>query len=142
MRRELASSQAITNTLSSVSMHACERYVQRIIGIPCSEKSLSFTQGLMLSRASLDILNKHHPTAINMKQGKFYCQDDDCIMVMEDNKIVTVNNIRRDKEEKLSKEALSEIHETKELHKSSKRKYNANGSKKRKKYDRYDKRYD
>ena len=76
--------------ISKVSIHACERYLQRIVGIECEEGSLSRDQTILISKAILKILLKHHPEAFSLGNGVFKCKDDDLACILQDKTIVTI----------------------------------------------------
>lgn len=76
-----------------VSIHACERYAERIMELGDMEDKLTFVQIEGITNMILRILNEEHPQNIHFKNGSFTCKNHDCVLVMKDRVIVTVKYI-------------------------------------------------
>ena len=82
-----------------VTLHACERYMQRIMELDCKEGSLSRDQAIQISRAIIKILLNHHPQAYELTSGVFNCKEDNLACIMQDGTVVTIKEIKASQED-------------------------------------------
>ncbi len=80
-----------------VTIHACERFANRIMGIGIDRGSLSREQVKRLSNKIISIANECHPNMFNIGKGHFKCPRYDCTLVLEDGAVVTVKNYEKDR---------------------------------------------
>lgn len=79
-----------------VSIHACERYAERIMEQGNMEDKLTFVQIEKLTNLILKILNEEHPEHIHFENGSFTCKNHDCVLIMKGRVIVTVKLIEQE----------------------------------------------
>lgn len=73
-----------------VSIHACERYAERVMDQGDMEDKLTFVQIEKLTELILKILNEEHSSHIYFQNGNFACKNHECILVKKGNVVVTV----------------------------------------------------
>ena len=77
-----------------VTIHACERYAERVMGIPnITEGCLNFEQRYKISELITRILLEKYPNALSYADGRFTIPEEDVVIVMSDSVIVTITGI-------------------------------------------------
>ncbi len=79
-----------------VTIHACERFASRIMGMDVQPGTLSFDQMDGLTRKIFNIALECYPTILDLVQGSFTCTKYDCVIVLQDGVIVTIKHIEKD----------------------------------------------
>ena len=82
-----------------VSIHACERFAERIMKQEVLEGSLSFVQIKNLTTLILRILAEEHPEYKVFGNGSFKCPDYKCIFITRKNIVVTTKKHIEDESE-------------------------------------------
>lgn len=74
-----------------VSLHACEKYAERIMGIlPPEGKVFSDEKIEGIQILILKILTECHPNALILGEGTFECQKYDCKLCLQNGTVTTV----------------------------------------------------
>lgn len=79
-----------TTSEHPVSIHACERYAERVMEQGDMENMLTFVQIENLTKLILKILNEEHSNHIHFENGAFACKNHDCIIIKKCNVVVTI----------------------------------------------------
>lgn len=80
-----------------VSIHACERFATRIMGMEIEPGQLNFSQIKALTDKIISIAKKCHPEIFNVGVGCFKCGEFDCTLVLQEGTIVTVKKLEPDR---------------------------------------------
>ena len=88
------------DAIDLVTVHACERYAERVMGIPdITEGCLSFEQRYRISELIARILFEKYPKALSYGEGRFTIPEEDVVMVMVESVIVTITGIESNVQE-------------------------------------------
>lgn len=79
-----------------VTIHACERFATRIMGLEVEQNGLTFPQINGLTQKIFNIALECYPNILEMGQGAFTCSKYECVIVLQDGIIVTVKHVEKD----------------------------------------------
>lgn len=79
-----------------VTIHACERFASRIMGLDVQPNTLTFPQINGLTQKIFNIALECYPKILDLGHGSFTCSEHDCVIVLQDGVIVTVKHIEKD----------------------------------------------
>ena len=76
-----------------VSLHACEKYAERIMGVtPPEGKVFSDEKIKSIQELIMRILVECHPNALTLGEGTFECKKYDCKLCMQNGIITTIKD--------------------------------------------------
>ena len=79
------------------SIHACERFASRIMGMEIEQGQLTYPQIEALTKKIVNIANECHPDIFKLGKGHYKCSHHECVLVLEEGVVVTVKTIEKER---------------------------------------------